>query len=217
MDEMTLSQVGLWAQKTGLEITGEQHKKLYLLAEELGRWSKSLNLTAIKGQKLVAIKHIIDSLYMLPMTRGSKNMLDIGSGAGFPCVPIAVMCPELEIVSVDAVMKKIGFQRHMCRLLGLINLNPVHSRVEKLDKKHQFDLVTSRAFSDIVSFAEHGKPFLSKNGKLVAMRGPDDEMTQNSFERKIEELGLVVKDISRYSLPEGLGERSLVEMALKAR
>lgn len=216
MVKMPLNHLDLWAKESGLEITGDQHNKLYIIAEELDRWSRSLNLTAIKGQRQVAIKHIIDSLHMLPLVRGCKKMLDIGSGAGFPCVPIAVMCPDLEIISVDAVMKKIGFQRHLCRLMGLDNLKPTHCRIEQLDKNLKFDLITSRAFSDLASFAKYGEPFLSKKGMLVAMRGPDDEKTQNNFNDQIEGLGLIVKEIRKYSLPEGLGERTLVELVRKA-
>jgi 16S rRNA (guanine527-N7)-methyltransferase len=144
------------------------------LTDELLRWNSRRNLTAIIDRDEVLEKHIADSLTLLPFARQAAHLLDIGSGAGFPCIPLKIVCPELKVVSVDAVGKKVDFQRHVVRTLGLTGFTALHERAEKLTNYlAAFDLITARALCPLADLAELAGPLLAPGGRLVAMKGPE--------------------------------------------
>ena len=160
-----------------LEIRPEAVPLLERLAEELLRWNRSRNLTAITERDAVLEKHLVDSLTLLPFALQARRLLDIGSGAGFPALPLKIVCPELAVVSVDAVGKKIDFQRHIVRLLKLQNFAALHGRIEPLQEQANyragFDLVTARALCGLADLLALAEPFLASGGRLVAMKGPE--------------------------------------------
>ena len=129
--------------KIDLNLSSASIFQLERLVDELLRWNPRRNLTAITDRDEVLEKHLVDSLTLLSFARQSTRLLDIGSGAGFPALPLKIVCPELAVVSVDAVGKKIDFQRHVVRSLGLQGFTALHARVETLTDYHVgFDLVT---------------------------------------------------------------------------
>jgi 16S rRNA (guanine527-N7)-methyltransferase len=200
--------------KLDLELTEQQYESCGLLLQELLRWNKKINLTAITGRDEMTIKHLIDSLHLVPQLRPGDRVLDIGSGAGFPALVLAIARPDCLITSIDAVGKKISFQKHICRLLKLTNLEPLHGRVELLatDRAGEFSLVTSRAFSSLDLFVELAAPLVSTAGRLISMRGADGEKEAKQQQDQIQLAGFTLEPSIIYRLPHKMGERSLVTM-----
>lgn len=180
-------------------------------AAELKKWNSKVNLTAITKDKEIAIKHFVDSLSLVPYISAGDQLLDIGSGAGLPVIPLKIIRPEISMVSVDAVAKKIHFQRHVIRILNLKNIEAVHARIEELHNTHRntFSVITSRAFTRLDRFVALAAPLLAKGGVLIAMKGEqaDDEIAAS--DEVVHAGGFTVVSVHRYSLPENMGERVL--------
>lgn len=162
----------------GLEVAVQSQLALQFFLEELQRWSKRINLTAIRDPAEGVEKHLLDALTLLPLLRGDERLVDIGSGAGLPGIPLKVAMTGLQLVSVDAVEKKILFQRHVLRKLRL-DARVEHARIETLSAeegyRHAFDVVTARAFSSLELLTELAEPLLRPGGRLIAMKGPEGE------------------------------------------
>jgi 16S rRNA (guanine527-N7)-methyltransferase len=204
----------------GMSLSEECIQSFELFAEELKKWNRKVNLTSICKDVDIAVKHILDALVFAACVKGGDRVLDIGSGAGVPAIPLKIVKPDVHVVSVDAVGKKILFQRHVARALGLDDFEAVHARVEALHATHagSFDVITSRAFSRLEMFVTLAAPLLKSGGRMVAMKGPH---VDNEFERAGEELrplGFEISSFDTYSLPMNKGERTLVTVtAVKAR
>ena len=160
------------------------------------------------------IKHFADSLSLLGSLKKSGTLLDIGSGGGFPAIPLKIMLPHLSVVSVDAVEKKILFQRHAGRLLQLENFAALHARAEELIESYasQFDYVVSRAFSDLPHFVSLALPLLKETGQIIAMKGRDGREEAAAAEKQFAELGVKVADCIHLRLPVSGDDRYLVVM-----
>lgn len=197
-----------------LVLTEQQYEACGLLLQELLRWNKKINLTAITDRDAMTVKHLVDSLHLVPELRPGDRILDIGSGAGFPALVLAIARPDCLIASIDAVGKKISFQKHIGRMLKLANLEPLHDRVEVLatDRPGGFNLVTSRAFSSLSFFVELAAPLMSASGRLISMRGADGEQEAFRLRESIAAAGLELEPAVSYRLPLKMGERSLVIM-----
>ncbi len=154
------------AAELGVPLTELQLDKFRTLADELQKWNNKINLTAVTADEQIVTKHFLDSLTLRQVVGETGRLLDLGSGGGFPALPLKIVLAELEVVSVDAVAKKIMFQRHMGRLLALEGFAAVHERGENLvhDYPGNFDWVVSRAFADIASFVSLALPLLKGNG-----------------------------------------------------
>lgn len=186
------------------------------LIDELLRWNRRRNLTAITDRDEVLEKHLFDSLTLVPFANNAKKLLDIGSGAGFPSLPIKIVCPDLEVVSVDSVGKKIDFQRHAVRVLGLQGFSAIHGRIECLLKDEKcckgFDLVTARALCSLEDLIGLAEPFLLPGGHLVAMKGPEGEEEFASHRERLQRDGWKV-ELTRLQLPVSGASRCLIDMA----
>ena len=162
-----------------IEASSDALEKYLLLLNELSLWNKRFNLTAITDPEEAMEKHIVDSLTLYPLLQQSEFLLDIGSGAGFPSIPLQVALPEIKIFSVEASRKKVHFQRHIARKLDLRGLTIIHSRVEDLKKTvpdlPTFDTVVSRALTSLKAFLDMARPYVSDSGCVIAMRGPGME------------------------------------------
>ena len=166
----------------GIYLDGKAIRAFDLYLKELLKWNEKINLTAIRSEKGIVIKHFLDSLSVAPYVPKHSSILDIGSGAGFPGIPLKIVCPTLGVTLIDSVRKKVDFQRHILRMLGLKEVETIHGRIQ--DKgilqglAGRFDIVLSRAFSDLQTFLALGSPFLKEKGTLIAMKGEvgDKEM-----------------------------------------
>lgn len=195
----------------GLQFSAGEIDSFILYAAELKKWNSKVNLTAITNDNEIAVKHFVDSLSLAPYISVSDRLLDIGSGAGFPIIPLKIIKPEIAMVSVDAVAKKINFQRHIIRILKLQNIEAVHARIEKLHEiySHAFSIITSRAFTRLDRFVSLAAPFLAEGGTLIAMKGEDAESEIAASDEVFEAGGFTITSIQRYKLPFGMGERVL--------
>jgi 16S rRNA (guanine527-N7)-methyltransferase len=146
---------------------------LYL--KELLKWNQKINLTAIRTEKGIVLKHFLDSLSVYPYVPHTSTLLDIGSGAGFPGIPLKIVQPSLEVTLIDSVRKKVDFQRHIIRKLGLKGIEAIHGRVQEKailkGLEGRFEIVMSRAFSDLRTLLVLSVPFLKKRGIVLAMKG----------------------------------------------
>ena len=167
------------AKAFGIRLGEKAEEAFDLYLRELLKWSRKINLTAIRTEKEIILKHFLDSLSVFPYLPKTATLLDIGSGAGFPGIPLKIVEPSLEIILIDSVRKKVDFERHIIRNLGLKGIEAVHGRVQDKEilqrMRGQFDLVISRAFSDLRIFLTVGAPFLKRGGRAIAMKSKMEE------------------------------------------
>lgn len=158
-----------------LPLSDAQQLQLLYYLQQLLFWNKAYNLTAIKDVPSALIKHIFDSLSIVPFLPDG-DLLDIGTGAGLPAVIIAICQPQRNVTALDSNQKKIRFIKQVASELGLKNLTPVASRIEEHDGN--YEVITSRAFASLVDFVQHSQGKLADNGVICAMKGvePVDEM-----------------------------------------
>jgi 16S rRNA (guanine527-N7)-methyltransferase len=199
--------------ESGIALQEKYYPAFETFADELKKWNKKVNLTAICDDTDIAVKHIIDSLVFAACLKDGESVLDIGSGAGVPAIPLKIANPDIRVVSVDAVGKKILFQRHVARLLAFKEFEALHCRVESLHQSHAgcFDVIVSRAFSRLELFVALACPLLKSGGKIIAMKGPGvhDEFGDVT-EAGLRSSGFEISSIRAYSLPLNKGERNLV-------
>jgi 16S rRNA (guanine527-N7)-methyltransferase len=163
----------------GIHLDGKTIESFELYLKELLKWNQKINLTAIRSEKGIVLKHFLDSLSVYPYIPKTCSLLDIGSGAGFPGIPLKITQPNLEMTLIDSVRKKVDFQRHIIRMLGLRGTEAIHGRVQ--DKgilqclARRFDIVLSRAFSDLRTFLVLSLPLLKEEGIVIAMKGEVDD------------------------------------------
>ena len=183
-------------------------------AKELMLWNKRINLTAIRQPLQIAEKHFLDSMAVVPFLTDRTSLIDLGSGGGFPGIPIKIMNPRLTVVMIDSSRKKVNFLNHVIRTLQLKNIRAIHSRVEDLHQdgayQNKFDAVISRAFTDLSGFVAFAAPFLSDRGSIYAMKGKHaiSEMTPEVSARfDIES--------SHYQLPFEKSDRYLIKLSAR--
>lgn len=159
----------------GLNLSPDQTALLAAHARELQLWNAKMNLTAITDIRLVAYKHFVDALAAARFLDRPSRIMDIGSGAGFPAIPMKVFYPDLDVTMVDAVRKKVSFLNHVVRTLKLDKISALHARVEDLagDPGHfqMYDAVTARGFADLGKLARLAFPMLGPRGRIYALKG----------------------------------------------
>ena len=148
-------------------------EKLEIYLATLKKWNKVYNLTAINEDSEIIVKHFLDSLSVNQYIQNSGRILDVGTGAGFPGLILALFNPEKSFVLVDGVSKKISFLQEMIGKLNLKNVIAVHTKVEQYNEAEQFDIIISRAFADIKKMTKLTSHLIKDGGKFIAMKGPD--------------------------------------------
>jgi len=165
------------AASLAVEPTPSQLEAFSIHARELLFWNRRSNLTAIADPAQMAVKHFVDSLVPIGWMPTGAAVLDVGSGAGFPGIPLKVVRPDLSVTLIDAVRKKVSFVKHVIRRLGLSGIEAFHVRAEQMagakgpGTRRRFDVVISRAVGAPEALAPLALPLLDENGILVAMRG----------------------------------------------
>jgi 16S rRNA (guanine527-N7)-methyltransferase len=154
----------------GLDVSRETQEKLLLYMALLHKWNKVYNLTAVREPSEMVTLHLLDSLSVSPFIK-ARNLLDVGSGAGLPGIVMAIIKPDLQVTTIDTVQKKAIFMRQVKGELGLENLDVVHARVESYQPKQKFEMIISRAFSELTLFLKLTKHLLAENGAWLAMKG----------------------------------------------
>lgn len=188
--------------------------RLEWLGQELLRWNRTHNLTAITDPLEVREKHLVDSLTLLPHLGAARRLLDLGSGPGFPALPLKIVRPDLDIVSVDAVGKKIMFQRHVVRTLKLEGFTAIHGRAEDLSKDPRyragFDTITARALGSLPLLVQLAAPCLAPGGRLIAMKGAEGMAELATARTELAALGFTCTAQHLLHLPESGAERCLL-------
>lgn len=162
----------------GLDLGADTEARLLVYLRLLSKWNRTYNLTAIRDEVEMVSHHLLDSLTMVPYVRELDSLADVGSGAGLPGIPLAIVCPELKVTSIETVEKKVAFQQQAKIELKLGNFSPLGARVEKV--QGQFDAVTSRAFAELADFVNWSGHLLRPGGHLLAMKGvyPEEEIAR---------------------------------------
>jgi len=167
------------AQKIGVALDAAQAQRLLRLLDELAHWNRSYNLTAITARPAMISAHLLDSLAAQPDLRGHR-IADVGTGAGFPGLPLAVANPQREFTLIDSVSKKIRFVAHAARTLELPNVTPLQARVETLAPTEPFDTVLARAYATLADLLESVQGLCGSETRVVALKGlyPHDELAE---------------------------------------
>lgn len=203
------------AQELGIKIDDRVSALFCSHASELINWNRKKNLTAITQPRDIAIKHFLDSLVPAEFIPEGSRLLDIGSGGGFPGIPLKIFKPSLSIHLIDGVRKKVNFLKHAIRTLRLDRSQALHIRAENLHKNpdylNSFDVIISRALSNLESFVDVALPVLAKGGLIVAMKGKVDQ-DELEMLRSILNPDRYVIATKNYSLPLIQNRRSLITL-----
>jgi 16S rRNA (guanine527-N7)-methyltransferase len=190
----------------GVVLSAEQAELLLVLLDELDDWNQRMNLTAIRDRDQQIAKHLLDSLSIHAFLRG-KRIADIGTGAGFPGLPLALVNPDREFTLLDSTAKKLRFVEHAAARMGLANVTTAHARAEVFKPKERFDCVLARAVGPIETFVHWCGPLVIGGGRLLAMKGrfPEAEIAAIPT-------GWKVAAVHRLTVPTLDEERHLVEI-----
>jgi 16S rRNA (guanine527-N7)-methyltransferase len=201
----------------GLKITDEQAEKLIQYVQLLLEFNKKMNLTAITEEEEIISKHLCDSLALMKTKGwpvGETEVLDLGTGPGFPGIPLKIVNPLLNMALLDSKRKKIEFLHHAVDQLELSKTKVLLGRAEDLAReiryREKFDLVVSRAVAALPVLMELSLPFVRLGGMFVAYKGPEGRSEVKEAEKALEILGGKVEEVHDYQLPDDRGERMLV-------
>ena len=198
-------------EKYEINMPRERQEYLYIYMNNLVEWNKVMNLTAINDEEEILVKHFIDSLIVDKFIEGKKG-IEIGSGAGFPGIPLKILNDEYDLLLVDSVNKKVNFMNDSISKIGLNNIEAVHNRAEELgqDKKHreQYDFAVSRAVANMSTLVEYLLPLVKVGGYCYCLKGPNVEEELNKAKVAIEKLGGKVVEVKNYSIEDN--ERTLI-------
>ncbi|GBE03793.1 MAG TPA: 16S rRNA (guanine(527)-N(7))-methyltransferase RsmG [Nitrospirae bacterium] len=197
--------------KKGLEEAGISCSEIQLsffmvFLKELKKWNRTYNLSALKTDQDIIIKHFIDSLlYLKAIPDGQLRIADVGAGAGFPGIPIKIARPEIDMTLIEPTGKKALFQRHIIRLLGLSGINVLELRVEEIGKDEApFDIIVSRATFSLGEFLKMTCPYIKEEGLLIVSKGPkvheelkEDDLPVRNAVKEVIELRLPLADAVR--------------------
>ena len=210
------------ARELGIQIDRGKIDQFGIHAFELIEWTRKINLTAISDPLEIAVKHFLDSIAPVPIIPPDISLLDIGSGGGFPGIPLKIMIPSLSVTLIDASRKKVSFSKHVIRMLGLDNIEACHVRAEDLPRdsifNNTYDVIVSRALSSIADFVQMSLPLLAKDGFIIAMKGKITDMEIESV-RSLTKKGRDMQEnstgnfniiLKNYRLPYLKSERSIV-------
>ena len=214
-----MEKLNLGAKKLGLNLNPGQLEQFHIYYQELLDWNKRVNLTAITGYEDVQIKHFLDSLtvtlaWQQPITNADFRLIDVGTGAGVPGIPLKIMLPNIKLVLLEATAKKAAFLHHITHKLGLDNVEIVVGRAEEVAHltkyRERFDMVLSRGVATLPTLVELTLPFCAIGGSFIAQKKGAIGTEISQAARAISLLGGNLKEVRRVDLEEFTDERRLV-------
>lgn len=202
----------------GFKLSSKQKEQFATYYNKLIEFNKKVNLTRITDKNEVYLKHFFDSITPLlefsDLFKGEKSLCDVDAGAGFPSLPIKILCPDLSITIVDSLGKRLKFLDELVSDLSLDKVTLVHSRAEDAGQnknlREKFDLVTGRAVARMSVLSEYCLPLAKVDGYLVALKGPKAQDELAEAKNAIEVLGGSVKEVKELTLPDTDDERTLI-------
>lgn len=203
-----------YAKKMDLMFNEEQLNQFYEYMNLLIEWNKKINLTAIVDPKEIILKHFIDCLTINSYVGENQSLVDVGTGAGFPGIPIKIYKPHLKVVLVDSLNKRINFLNEVIKMTSLKNIETVHSRIEDFGKdnkyRESFDIVTARAVANLSVLSEYLVPLTKIGGKCICMKGNEISEECNNAKNAIKILGAKLLKIDKFELPYSDIRRNII-------
>lgn len=210
--------------RLGIELSDEQINKFQKYYEMLIETNKVMNLTAITGKEEVILKHFVDSISIVKVLPDmikyidsdniSIKILDLGTGAGFPGIPLKIVFPAIDIVLLDSLNKRINFLNSVIDELKLSGINAIHGRAEEMARnkeyREKFDLCVSRAVANLSTLSEYCLPFIKVNGKFISYKASEIEEEVDNAGNALKILGGNLTTVKKITLPESDIERSFV-------
>ncbi len=195
-----------YAAEYGVTVDAQAAERFDRYAQLLVEWNERMNLTAITQPNDIVLKHFADSLTVIPLLPEKQgfSLIDVGTGAGFPGIPLAIVRGDMQVTLLDSLNKRLTFLQQVCTELG-IRAQRIHARAEEGGRNPQlresFDVVTARAVAALPVLAEYCLPFLKKGGRFIAMKGPDSDAELEQASRAVTMLGGTVTEVKNLVLP----------------
>ena len=202
------------ASKIEIELSLDEIEKLYKFMYLLLEWNEKINLTAITEPEDIILKHFVDIITIRKYIKSENKVLDMGTGAGFPGIPLKIISSDTYFTLVDSLNKRIIFLNEVCDKLKLDKIENIHSRAEELAKnkkyREQYDVVTSRAVARLASLVEYMLPFVKVGGRCICMKGSNVDEELIEAKKAINVLGGEIEKVDKFLLPNSDIERNIV-------
>ena len=202
------------ASTMGVRFSVEQMDKFYKYMNLLIEWNEKINLTAIIEPNEIILKHFIDSITILKDIKDGLTIVDVGTGAGFPGIPLSIMNPTLKITLVDSLNKRLIFLQEVINELDLKNVELVHARAEEFGRnkkyREKFDVATSRAVANLATLSEYLLPLVKINGKAISMKAGNASQEIEDAKKAIKTLGGNINNIEEFNLPQSDIGRTII-------
>lgn len=192
----------------GIDINADMAEKFKKYSELLLEWNQKINLTAITDPKEIVIKHFVDSLLLSSaIDIQDQTIVDIGTGAGFPGIPLKIARPKIKLTLLDSLNKRLIFLKEVINNLTLDNVSIIHARAEdgarEKNLRENFSIATSRAVASLPALLEYTLPYVKVGGIFAAMKGPNADEEVEASQNALDILGGELKEIKKYVLPDG--------------
>lgn len=203
-----------YGKKINILFTEEQLENFYKYMQLLIEWNEKINLTAIIEPKDIILKHFIDSLTINKYIKENTYIADVGTGAGFPGIPLKIIRNDIKLVLVDSLNKRINFLNEVIKELNLKNIETVHSRIEDFGKnkkyREKFNYSTARAVANLSTLSEYLLPIIKNGGQAIVMKGNNVEEEINESKTAIKILGGTINNVEEFKLAETDNTRNII-------
>lgn len=200
--------------KINIEISDKQIEKFFDYMNLLLEWNEKINLTAITEPEDIILKHFVDCATILKYIKDEDKIIDIGTGAGFPGIPLKILNEKLDITLMDSLNKRINFLNEIINKLDLKNIVAIHARAEELARnkeyREKFDIAISRAVANLSTLSEYMLPFVKKDGMVISMKGSNIEEEVKNAKKAIKILGGEIEKIDNFNLANTNNIRNII-------